>query len=324
MMKRTIFFVLTVAMVLFACKKQSGDQVAGAAKENATTSQSVETEAPPVLAVSVNGLPLFAPFNGGDIADGGRVLKDHPEKYTKYILNDAVYDVTYQGEKNKDLKEDDSYLNEYYFKIQDSMKGQLYSYSDPKAIEQHMKTHGDMTAEGQIIPQEYADGILVTADYLKGRSPLKVTATTTEAPGEPTFPSDVVANVEEMIGQKVEMSRIVYIVSANDKEYRFGVMRAKPNDQYGIAAWVLAGGDDVSVWTDTCEVVKEEHRVYWSSYDPDEYMEPKILAVLKGEKGFDIYALHMNTDETAHYFLMRQKGKKMERIPLGGFYQRLQ
>jgi hypothetical protein len=100
-------------------------------------------------------------------------------------------------------------------------------------------------------------------------------------------------------------------------------MQTKPNDKYAIAAWVLAEGNNVSIYTDTCEVVNEEgeSRVYWSNYDPDEYMEPNIVAVVKGENGLDIYTQHMNTDETSYYYLMRQEGKKMKQINLGGFYQ---
>ena len=324
-MKKIMFLVMAVVVSLCACNKKTAQQAeqekSGVAEvtENAVAQDEV-ADLPPVLAVCVKGLPLFTPFNEGDIINGGKDLKQTPEKYTKLILDDAVYDVTYQGEKNKDLKQDDSYLNEYYYKNADAMKGQLYDYADPKAIENHLKTHGDMTAEGEIISQDFADGILVPADYLKGRTVIKVRPTTTEAPGEPQFPADIVATVEKLLGQKVEQNRIAYVFGKDD--CLFGVMRTKPNDQYGVAAWVLADGKDVCIWTDTCEVVKEEKRVYWSNIDPDEYMEPIVKAVVKGENGYEIYAIHMNTDEMARYFIMRQKGNRMKQIPMGSFYQR--
>ncbi|MBR5688614.1 MAG: hypothetical protein IKX36_11765 [Prevotella sp.] len=326
-MKKICYLVVWVAMAVCfsACNKTPAQQAeqrqtADATDDSNTPKQTEEAELPPVLAVCVKGLPLFAPFNEGDIINGGRDLKQTPEKYTKLILDDTVYDVTYQGEKNKELKNDESAINEYYYKNNDAMKGQLYDYADPKAIENHLKTHGDMTAEGEIIPQEYADGILVPADYLKGRTVMKVMATTTEAPGEPQFNTDIVAKVEKMLGQKVEQNRIAYVFGKD--ECLFGVMRTKPNDKYGVAAWVLAEGKDVSIWTDTCEVVKEENRIYWSSIDPDEYMEPIVKAVVKGDKGYEIFTIHMNTDEMAHYFLMRQKGDKMTQTSMGSFYQR--
>lgn len=325
-MKKICYFVVLTAMAVFcsACNKtsaQQGEQAqsADATEENNTLTKEEKEELPPVLAVCVKELPLFAPFNEGDIINGGRDLKQTPEKYTKLILDDVVYDVTYKGEKNKELKNDESTINQYYYKNNDAMKGQLFDYADPKAIASHLKTHGDMTAEGEVIPQEYADGILVSADYLKGRTVMKVRATTTEAPGEPQFPADIVEKVEKILGQKVDQSRIAYLFGKD--ECQFGVMRTKPNDKYGVAAWVLADGKDVCVWTDTCEVVKEENRIYWSSIDPDEYMEPIVKAVVKGENGYEIYAIHMNTDEMAHYYLMRQKGNKMQQTSMGSFYQ---
>ena len=324
-MKKIMFLAMAALVGLCACDKKPAQQAeqektADAEVTEKAAQQEEVADLPPVLAVSVNGLPLFAPFNEGDIINGGKDLKQTPEKYTKLILDDAVFDVTYQGEKNKDLKNDDSYLNEYYYKSADAMKGQLYDYADPKAVEKHMKTHGDMTAEGEIIPQEYADGILVPADYLKGRTVVKVRRTTTEAPGEPQFSADIVAKVEKLLGQKVEQNRIAYVFGKDD--CLFGVMRTKPNDKFGVAAWVLADGKDVSIWTDTCEVVKEENRVFWSDIDPDEYMEPIVKTVVKGDNGYEIYLIHMNTDEMANYFIMRQKGNRMKQIPMGSFYQR--
>lgn len=276
-------------------------------------------EVPAVMAEHINGMPLFAPFNEGDITNGGRVLKQSPEKYTKFILGDAVFDVSYKEEKNKQLEHDNSYLNQYIYKSKDEMKGQLFSFADAKAVERYMQTHGDMTAEGEIIPQEYKEGILVPAEYLQNRSVMKFRDTITEDPEEPQFPAEVIAAVEKMLGAKVERNRVATIFG--EDEYKFGVMRTKPNEKYGIAAWVLAKGNDVSIWTDTCEVVPEEGRVYWSSYDPDEYMEPHTLAVVKGDKGLDIYVFHMSTDETTNFYLMRQEGPKLRQIGMGGFYQ---
>lgn len=321
---------MTVVMGLCACNdkaKQSSEQGKTANQpqtENsanaAATNGEEGTDVPPVLAVCMNGLPLFAPFNGGDIINEGRILKQSPEKYTKLILNDATFDVTYKEEKNKDLENDDSYLNQYVSRQADKMKGQTYNYADAKAIDKYLKTQGDMTPEGEIVPRSFHYGILASADYLQGRSVIKSTDTTTEDPDGPEFPADVVAKVEKMLGQKVEKSRISSVFGKD--EYDFGVMRTKPNDKFGIAAWVLAKGNEVSVWTDTCEVVNEEgvSRVYWSNYDPDEYMEPQIIAVVKGEKGLDIYAEHMATDETQNYYLIRQEGDKMKQIGMGGFY----
>ena len=125
--------------------------------------------------------------------------------------------------------------------------------------------------------------------------------------------------VEKQLGAKVEKNRIVNVIG--DEEYYFGIMTTQPNDKYGIAVWVLAKGNDLCLKTDTCEVDKEEGRVYWSSFDPDEYMEPVVIAVVKGADGLDIYCMHATTDETMNYMLMRQKGNKMQKYDMGGFYQ---
>ena len=166
---------------------------------------------------------------------------------------------------------------------------------------------------------EYTEGILVAPDYLKNRNLVAYRATTTEDPDGPEFPAETVAKVEKMLGQKVEKSRISCVLGKD--EYNFGVMRTKPNSKYGIAAWVLSKGSDVSIWTDTCEVVPEEGRVYWSSFDPDEYMEPKVMSVVKSVNGLDIFTMHMNTDETANYYLMRKEDSMLRQFCLGSFYQ---
>ena len=325
------FFLLTntlavfMAAVLLGCTKgketgASGEVESQTSTQNGSTDGAWEAdEVPPVLAVCVKGLPLFAPFNEGDIIDGGKVLKKSPKEYTQFIMGEEAYGIIYQEEKNPDLEHDTSYLNQYLYKSADGMKGQLFGYTNVKDIEHYMMTHGDVMPEGDFIPMEYAYGIIVGADYLKDRSIISFYSTTTEDPNEPQFSHDVIAKVEKTLGAKVEKNRISHIIG--DGEYQLGVMRTQPNDKYGIAAWVLAKGSDVTLWTDTCEVVEEEHRVYWSNYDPDEYMEPAVLAVVKGENGLDIYCNHMSTDETANYMLMRQKKASFVKFDMGGFYQ---
>ena len=328
-MKKNLIFAMAAMTFLCACNdkpKQQNESASETPKTENTTENATNAEesadVPPVVASCVNGLPLFAPFNEGDLLDEGRALKQSPEKYTKFIMKDIVLDVTYKEEKNKNLEHDDSYLNQYVYKSKDLMKGQIYNYADAKAVEQYMKKLGTTTAEGDFIPCEYDEGILVSTDYLQGRSVLNFHATATEDPDRPEFPAAVVAKVEKLLGMKIEKNRISSIFGNKD-EYNFGVMKTKHNDKYAIAAWVLAKDNDVSIFTDTCEVVTEEGepRVYWSNYDPDEYMEPNIVTVVKGEKGLDIYTQHMDTDEMSNYYLMRQEGTEMKRIRLGGFYQ---
>ena len=94
-MKKITCLFIGILVCLCACngkQKQTEPAKAGDVKE----------EVPPVVAIYVNGLPLFAPFNEGDIIDNGRILKQSPEKYNKFILNGQVFDVTYKEEKNKD------------------------------------------------------------------------------------------------------------------------------------------------------------------------------------------------------------------------------
>ena len=322
----TTAFVVLMSVITIGCTKgKEAGSTAGESENKTNVSKSSSEEAlegdevPPVLAVCVKGLPLFAPFNEGDIIGDGKVLRQSPQKYTQFIMGEEAYNIAYQEEKNKDLEHDSSYLNQYLYKSADGMKGQLFSYADPKAIEQYMMSHGEVLAEGDFIPMEYAYGVIVGADYLKDRTIMSFYSTMTEDPTEPQFNKDVIAKVEKTLGAKVENNRISHIIG--DEEYQFGVMRTQPNDKYGIAAWVLAKGNDITVWTDTCEVVEEEHRVYWSNYDPDEYMEPVVLAVVKGNNGLDIYCNHMSTDETANYMLMRQKKASFVKIDMGGFYQ---
>lgn len=329
-MKNNIFLttaiIVLVAVIAMGCSKgkEAGNTAGESENKTSANKGSIENawvgeEAPPVLAVCVKGLPLFAPFNEGDIIDGGKVLRNSPKEYTQFIMGEEAYGITYQGEKNQDLENDTSYLNQYVYKSADGMKGQLFSYADPKAIEHYMTTHGDVMPEGDFIPMEYAYGIVVGADYLKDRNVMSFYLTTTEDPDEPQFSKEVVAKVEKALGAKVEKNRISHIIG--DEEYQFGVMRTQPNDKYGIAAWVLAKGNDVAIRTDTCEVMEEEHRVYWSNYDPDEYMEPAILSVVKGKNGLDIFCNHMSTDETANYMMLRQKGASFVKFDMGGFYQ---
>ncbi len=323
MMKKMLMGCLVMAFCAIGCAKT--EQKSG----NETTEQSAVgkvaadegvmegADVPPVFTLCVKGLPLFAPFNEGDLLNEGKALRETPAKYTKLIIGESVFDVSYKEEKNKQLEHDDSYMNQYVYKTKDEMKGQLYTYVDAKALEEYMQTHGDTSAEGELYPMEYAYGILVSADYLKDRSVMKSFATTTEDPTEPQFSASVIAKVEKMVGAKVESNRIAQVIG-ND-EYNFGVMKTKPNDEYALAVWVLAKGDEVCIHTDTCMV--EGGEVMWSNYDPEEYMEPGILAVVKGKNGLDIYCSHASTDETVNYMLMRQEGTRMRKYDMGGFYQ---
>ena len=310
-------FVALVAALVLGCTK--GKNTGKEDNDKVGASEGTIEGVPPVLAVCVKGQQLFAPFNEGDILGEGKVLRQTPEKYTQFILGEEAYGIAYQKEKNKDLEHDTSYLNQYVFQSEDGMKGQLFIYADPKAIEHYMTTHGEVSPEGDFTPMAYTYGIIVGADYLKDRSIMSFYATTTDDPTEPQFSKEVVAKVEKTLGAKVENNRISHIIG--DEEYKFGVMRTQPNDKYGIAAWVLAKGNDITIWTDTCEVVEEENRVYWSNYDPDEYMEPSILSVVKGKDGLDIYCYHMSTDESVNYLLMRQKKSSFVRQEMGSFYQ---
>lgn len=326
----TSAFVALMALAAVGCTKSKGagnpasesvSKASADAPVDATEADDVWSgdDVLPVLAVCVKGQPLFAPFNDGGIAGGGQMLRQSPDKYTQFILGEEAYGITYQKEKNPQLKEDTSYLNQYLLQTADGMKGQLYAYTDPSAIDHYMMTHGDVLPEGDFIPTGYACGVAVGADYLKDHSIVSFYSTTTEDPDSPQFPKDVVASVEKALGAKVEKNRVSHIIG--DNEYRFGVMRTKPNDKYGVAAWVLAKGSDITIWTDTCEVVAEEHRIYWSSIDPDEYMEPDIIAVTKGKDGLDIYSSYSSTDETVNYWLMRQKRSTFEKLDLGSYYQ---
>ena len=323
MMKKMLMGCLVMAFCAIGCAKteqKSGNETTEqSAAGNVAADESVieGTDVPPVLTFCVKGLPLFAPFNEGDILNEGKALRETPAKYTKVIIGESVFDVSYKEEKNKQLEHDGSYMNQYVYKSKDEMKGQLYTYADTKAIEEYMQTHGDTSAEGELYPMEYTYGILVSADYLKDRSVMKSHATMTEDPTEQQFSASVIAKVEKMVGAKVESNRIAQVIG-ND-EYNFGVMKTKPNDEYALAVWVLAKGDEVCIYTDTCMV--EGGEVMWSNYDPEEYMEPGILAVVKGKNGLDIYCSHASTDETVNYMLMRQEGTRMRKYDMGGFYQ---
>ena len=328
-MKKTFLltnvFVVLMAICVMGCSKNKEAGNTAEESENKTSADKGSAEGvwegdvPPVLAVCVKGQLLFAPFNEGDLIDKGKVLRQSPQKYTQFIMGEEAYSITYLEEKNKDLEHDTSYLNQYVYKSADGMKGQTFNYTEPESLEQYMMTHGETLPEGDFIPMEYTYGIIVGTDYLKDHNIMSFYSTTTEDPTQPQFGKEVIAKVEKVLGAKVEHNRISHIIG--DEEYQFGVMRTQPNDKCGIAAWVLAKGNDITIWTDTCEVVEDEHRVYWSNYDPDEYMEPVILAVVKGNNGLDIYCNHMSTDETANYMLMRQKKSSFVKIDMGGFYQ---
>ena len=329
MKKTMILACLIMACCALSCANNDKKSDEKTAEQSEVKNVSTEVnlpegmDVPPVLAIYVSELPLFAPFNEGDLMNGGKVLKETPEKYTKFILGERVFDVTYKEEKNKELEHDGSYYNQYIYHTKDEMKGQLFSLANEKVVEAYLYSIGHFVigcgdaSAGEGFEFAYDDGILVSADYMKGRTVMKTMATKTEGPTEPQFSSNVISQVEKMVGAKVESNRIAYIFG--DNEYSFGVMKTKPNDKYALAVWVLSKGNDVSIATDTCEV--EGGQVYWSNYDPDEYLEPSVLTVVKGKNDLDIYCNHASTDETMNYMLMRQEGKVMRKFDMGGFYQ---
>ena len=322
-MKKNMTMVLTCLVMIgcmLSCTKtgQKTVQCTSEEKKTADVAQVLEgMDVPPVTAVVVKGLPLFAPFNEGDLFDGGKALRETPEKYNKFIVNGQCFDVSYKEEKNKQLKNDTSYFNQYFYQMEDGMKGQLYTFADAKAVEEYMQNNGEVTPEGDVIVQEYMEGIMVPGGYLKGRTLLKSISTTTEDPNEPQFDASIVAQVEKAVGAKVAKNRISSIFG--DDEYQFGIMKTQPKDQKFIAAWVLAKGDEICLHTDTCTV--EEGQEELPDYDLDDYMEPIVLSVVKGKNGIDLFCVHSANDEQINYLLMRQEGRKMNRYDLGGFYQ---
>ena len=170
-MKKNMTMVLTCLVMIgcmLSCTKSGQKTVQGTSEEKKTAdvAQVLEgMDVPPVTAVVVKGLPLFAPFNEGDLFDGGKALRETPEKYNKFIVNGQCFDVSYKEEKNKQLKNDTSYFNQYFYQMEDGMKGQLYTFADAKAVEEYMQNNGEVTPEGDVIVQEYMEGILVPGGF---------------------------------------------------------------------------------------------------------------------------------------------------------------
>lgn len=325
-MKKPTFLFLALAIVACACNNTSKPQTATGQTDQQvtdTTTAAVNNaeaqaapEFPPLMAFCVKGQPLFVPFNDGDIPGEGKDLKQSPQTYTTFIMGDEAFDVTFKEEKNKQLKEDESCINQYLYQSVMNMKGMVFNFADNKAVEKYLNTHGDMLPEGDIIPMEFNDGILVTTDFLKSHSLLKYMATTTEDPDGPTFPEKVVKQVEKIIGTKVAKNRISTIFGK--EEYQFGVMTTEKKGNYALGMYVLAKGADVSLCVDTLKADETDGSIDWSMADPDNYQEPKISVVLKGENGLEIFC-SVPDAETQNFLWLKQEADKLKSQSLGNF-----
>ena len=328
-MKRLSFWAMALALGLCACnnssKQQSAEgqpekqpkQATAAGKESAALED--EAEFPPLMAFCVKGQPLlFVPFNDGDIPGGGKDLKSSPKTYTTYILGEEAFDVTFKEEKNKQLENDESCINQYLYMSEDKMKGMVYNYADAAAVDKYLNTHGDMLPEGEIVPMQFAEGLLVTPDYMKTHSLLKFMDTTTEDPEGPTFSENVIKRVEKLIGMKVENNRVATMLGGD--VYEFGVMTTGKKDNYALGMYVLAKGNDVSLCVDTLRASEEDGNIDWSMADPDTYQEPNVIAVVKGEKGLEIFC-SVPDAETTNFLWLRQEGTELKQRSLGSFFQ---
>ena len=326
-MKR-LFAPMAVAVMLSlgAChqgRQNGGPQAATAAKTDSTAapadSQESALEFPPLMAFVVKGAPLFVPFNDGDLPDQGRSLRQSPEGYALFLLGDEAFDVSFAKEKNKELKEDESSINQYLYKEADKMKGMTYDFARADDVKKYMDTHGDMLPEGDIVPMEMAEGVLVGRDYMKQHVLLNVQPTTTEDPDGPTFPEAVVRKVEKMIGMKVETGRVSAVFGK--AEYEFGVMTTAKKGNMALGIYVLTKGSDVSISVDTLRANVEDGNIDWSMADPDSYMEPSVSVVAKSDAGLEIFC-SVPDEETTEYLLLRQKGDRLKRERMGAFLLR--
>ena len=105
-MKKMLMGCLVMAFCAIGCAKteqKSGNETTEqSAADNVAADEGVMegTDVPPVFTLCVKGLPLFAPFNEGDILNEGKALRETPAKYTKLIIGESVFDVSYKEEKN--------------------------------------------------------------------------------------------------------------------------------------------------------------------------------------------------------------------------------
>ena len=318
---------MALTVGLCACNnssKQAAGNEAGqqpTAKGAEASGEVAEEAAPeflPLVGFYVKGEPLFVPFNEGDIPEKGKGLKQSPEKYEVFLMGDETFDVAFSKEKNPDLKNDESYINQYIYKSADKMKGMLYSFADVKVAEKFMATHGDVMPEGEIVPMEYTEGLLVTKDYLKSRKLMKYRDTTTEDPDGPVFSESVIKKVEEMIGMKVEKNRVATVIGKD--EYEFGVMTTGKKGDFALGVYVLSGAGNVSLRVDTLKADVEDGQIHWSMADPEYYTEPDISVVTKGEKGLEIFC-SVPDEEATNFLLLRQEGTELKQKHLGSFYQ---
>ena len=99
MMKKMLMGCLVMAFCAIGCAKtdqKSGNETTEqSAADNVAADEGVMegADVPPVFTLCVKGLPLFAPFNEGDLLNEGKALRETPAKYTKLIIGESVFDV---------------------------------------------------------------------------------------------------------------------------------------------------------------------------------------------------------------------------------------
>ncbi|MBR3456026.1 MAG: hypothetical protein IKH26_11970 [Bacteroidaceae bacterium] len=313
-MQKNIIHLLIAMMVLVACTQPKGQETGADA-----------TSLPPVagfVAYSTYQPKVFVPF--GDYSnlalDSVAPIHKHMKSYNLFIYKNDAYDVVYDSEQASELKEDQTYLNDYLYRGSEDMKGYLYTFDNDSSImikylydQDKTVTEDDWNYVNENNLETYASGLLVTKEWMKNRHLLDFQNLSDYENPQPAD-SDIVSAVQTKIARKIVDSHTEVLGDG----WQLCVMQTDSNGKDGVGVWALEYGDNLYLYTKVFDADEETGEVCWSMSDNTKFWGPEMYVVLESDGELLLYGALFD-EATVEYMLLSCSDGKINITNLGTF-----
>ncbi len=313
MHKKGLFFILSL-VVLGACTQPKVQE-----------HDSNPSELPPVagfVAYSTYQPKVFVPFGDyNNLAlDSVAPIHQHKKAYNLFIYKNDAYDVIYDSEQASELKEDQTYINDYLYRGNEDMKGYIYSFENDSSImikylydQDKTVTEDDWNYVNENNLETYASGLLVSGEWMRNRRLLDFQNLSDYENPQPAD-SDIVSAVQTEIARKIVDSHIEVLGDG----WQLCVMQTDSNGKDGVGVWALEYGDSLYLYTKTFDVDEETGDICWSMSDNSKFWGPEVYVVLESDGELLLYGALFD-EATVEYLLLHCSEGKINITNLGTF-----
>lgn len=311
-MQKNIILLLFI-LILTACNQPKAEE------------KTDKSQLPPVagfVAYSTYHPQVFVPF--GDeynlAVDSVAPIRNQKRAYNLFIYKNDSYTMTYDSEQASELKDDQSYLNDYLYRGSEDMKGYLYAFDNDSSImikylydQDKTVTEDDWNYVNENNLEAYASGLLVTSEWMRGRRLLDFENVSDYEHPEPADTA-IVEAVEREIGRKIVKSHVEVL----GDDWQLCVMQSDNNGRDGVGVWALEYGDSLYLYTQTFEVDEETGDICWSMADTSEFWGPEVYVVVDSADELLLYGALFD-ESVVEYQLIRCAEGKISITSMGTF-----